>query len=53
MSTVPHAKTRALARELLNDWNTYWVILAHPDLPLTKIEAERALCYSTHQSGHA
>jgi hypothetical protein len=39
----PHAKTRALARELLNDWDTWWVVLDHPELPLTNNEAERAL----------
>jgi transposase len=38
-----HAKTRALARELLNDWDTFWVVLDHPDLPLTNNRAERAL----------
>ena len=38
-----HEKTRALARELLNDWDTFWVILDHPELPLTNNEAERAL----------
>lgn len=36
-------KARALARELLNDWDTYWVVLEHPHLPLTNNEAERAL----------
>lgn len=38
-----HEKTRALARELLNDWNTFWVVLDHPELPLTNNTAERAL----------
>jgi len=38
-----HAKTRALARELLNDWDTFWVVLEHPELPLTNNAAERAL----------
>ena len=38
-----HLPTRALARELLNDWNTYWLVLEQPDLPLTNNEAERAL----------
>jgi hypothetical protein len=42
-ANAPHDKTRALARELLNDWNTFWVVLDHPDLPLTNNEAERAL----------
>ncbi len=38
-----HKKTRQLARELLNDWDTIWVILKYPWLPLTNNEAERAL----------
>jgi hypothetical protein len=38
-----HEKTRALARELLNDFDTFWVTLDHPELPLTNNEAERAL----------
>lgn len=38
-----HEKTRALARELLNDWDTFWVVLDHPDLPLTNNLAERML----------
>jgi len=38
-----HEKTRALARELLNDWDTFWVVLDHPALPLTNNIAERAL----------
>ena len=38
-----HDKTRALAREFLNDWETIFRILAHPHLPLTNNEAERAL----------
>jgi len=38
-----HDKTRALARELLNDWDTFWVVLDHPELPLTNNAAERAL----------
>lgn len=36
-------KARALARELLNDWDSFWVVLEHPQLPLTNNEAERAL----------
>jgi hypothetical protein len=40
---VRHDKTRALARELLNDWDTFWVVLDHPELPLTNNAAERAL----------
>jgi len=38
-----HDKTRKLARELLNDWDTIWTILAHPELPMTNNIAERAL----------
>jgi len=38
-----HEKTGALARELLNDWDTFWVVLDHPELPLTNNAAERAL----------
>lgn len=40
---VPHEKTRALAREFLNDWDAIFRILAYPMLPLTNNEAERAL----------
>ena len=39
----PHKKTRDLARELLNDWDTFWVVLDYPWLPLTNNEAEQAL----------
>jgi hypothetical protein len=38
-----HDQTRALVRELLNDWDTFWVVLDYPHLPLTNNEAERAL----------
>jgi len=38
-----HEKTRALAREMLNDWNTFWIVLEHPELPLTNNPAECAL----------
>jgi transposase len=38
-----HEKTRALAREFLNDWEAIWIVLEHPYLPLTNNEAERAL----------
>ena len=38
-----HEKTRALAREFLNDWDTFWVVLDYPWLPLTNNEAEQAL----------
>ena len=39
----PHAKTHALAAELLNDWDAIFQVLHHPELPLTNNEAERAL----------
>ena len=38
-----HDKTRELAREFLNDWDAFWVVLQYPFLPLTNNEAERAL----------
>ena len=38
-----HEKAKALAREMLNDWDTFWVVLDHPELPLTNNAAERAL----------
>lgn len=38
-----HEKTRALAREFLNDWEAIWIVVAHPHLPLTNNESERAL----------
>ncbi len=38
-----HEKTCALARELLNDRDTFWVVLDYPWLPLTNNAAERAL----------
>ena len=42
-ANAEHKKTRELARELLNDWDTFWVVLDYPWLPLTNNEAERAL----------
>ena len=38
-----HEKSRALAYELLNDWDAIFQVLAHPHLPLTNNEAERCL----------
>ena len=38
-----HAKTQALAVELLNDWDAIFQVVHHPDLPLTNNDAERAL----------
>jgi hypothetical protein len=38
-----HEKPRALAREFLNDWEAVWIVVAHPYLPKTFNEAERAL----------
>jgi hypothetical protein len=40
---APHTKARALAREMLNDWEAIFQVLAHPHLPLTNNEAEQAL----------
>jgi transposase len=54
--SADHEKTSALAKEFLNDWEAIFVVLAHPHLPLTNNEAERALrhwvilrriCYGT------
>jgi len=38
-----HTKARALAREMLNDWDAIFQVLAYPHLPLTNNEAEQAL----------
>jgi len=38
-----HDQSKALVRELLNDWDTFWVVLDYPHLPLTNNDAERAL----------
>ena len=38
-----HDKTRQLARELLNDWEAIWKVLAYPELPITNNVAERSL----------
>ena len=38
-----HEKTRALARELLYDWDAILAILSNPHLPMTNNEAERLL----------
>lgn len=38
-----HAKTHALAVELLNDWDVIFQVLRYPKHPLTNNEAERAL----------
>nr|WP_256452010.1 transposase [Methylobacter sp. S3L5C] len=42
-ASVTHTKARALAREMLNDWEAIFQVLAHPHLPLTNNEAEQAL----------
>ncbi len=39
----PHAKTHALAVELLNDWDEIFQVLHHAELPLTNNDAEREL----------
>jgi hypothetical protein len=38
-----HAKTHALATELLNDWEAIFTVLDHPSFPLTNNHAERTL----------
>ena len=38
-----HAKTRALAVELWNDWDAIFRVLENPQWPITNNEAERAL----------
>jgi len=40
---APAGKARALAVEMLNDWDVIFTILDNPHLPLTNNEAERAL----------
>ena len=39
----PHAKTRALAVELLNDWVAIFQVLSYPTLPISNNDAERIL----------
>lgn len=41
--TVKHKKLKALAKEILNDWDAVVAAVNNPDLPLTNNEAERAL----------
>lgn len=41
--SATHTKARALAREMLNDWDAIFQVLVHPHLPLTNNEAEQAL----------
>jgi hypothetical protein len=38
-----HKKTSDLAKEFLNDWDAIFLVLSHPELPLTNNEAERVL----------
>jgi transposase len=38
-----HPKLKALANEILNDWQAVVAFIAHPHLPVTNDEAERAL----------
>ena len=38
-----HQKTKALARELLYDWDAIWSVLEHPTLPVSNNRAEQAL----------
>jgi transposase len=41
--TIKHQKLKALATEILNDWDAVIAAVNNPDLPLTNNEAERAL----------
>jgi len=43
MKKSTHKKTKALATEMLNDWEAIFRVLEYPHLPLTNNEAERAL----------
>jgi transposase len=43
MKSSTHEKARALAVEILNDWEVIFNVLDHPHLPLTNNKAERAL----------
>ena len=38
-----HTKLRALAKEILNDWDAVIAFVKNPELPPTNNEAERAL----------
>ncbi len=38
-----HKKTKALARELLYDWDAIWSYFTHPTLPISNNRAEQAL----------
>ncbi len=40
---IKHTKLKALAKEILNDWDAVIAAVNNPDLPLTNNEAERAL----------
>ena len=42
-SEEEHDKLRALAKEILNDWDTVVAFVKNPSLPPTNNEAERAL----------
>ena len=39
----PHDKTKALAREFLNDWEAIWSVLSNVDFPITNNIAETSL----------
>ncbi len=43
MKQSTHKKAKALATEMLNDWEAIFRVLEYPHLPLTNNEAERAL----------
>ncbi len=54
MQQSTHEKTRALANEMLNDWEAIFKVLQHPEQPLTNNEAERSLrhCVILRQISH-
>ena len=42
-ASATHTKARALAKEMINDWDAIFQVLAYPHLPLTNNEAEQGL----------
>ena len=47
----PHDKLKALAREILNNWDTVVAFIKNPELPPTNNEAERALRHAVIARG--
>ncbi len=50
-SEQEHSKLRALAREILNDWDAVVAFVKNPELPPTNNEAERALRHAVISRG--